>query len=647
MVYLGEKAIIKGCILNYFYQPALAGQARIWNASMIKCVAVFFAKILISLIPLLLIDGSSIYAQKSQKNENLIIQEIELGYPCPSIPYYHLKAKLQLPHPSIMEIEVSVNGKVLRATDLRRSDDAEDINRPPLSERPPSGYGVAQDGTKYKNANVIGWVKWQPGENYDITISVRMKKTLHSAKDDIILTGSRMIRGPEAIKVFNKEWKSYKSVVVSETAGIDRINDPVEVLLAFYPDEAHDLKRELRVVAVDPITFALTEVTSQVYDIQKYLKEDDLAPDANGKPTRNIPLWMPTVTARVAFAAQVLSKSSRVFLIYYNNENASDKLYETDLRVQGEAPGLQIDNNQFTVVLNPNSGHVDQITLKSKPDAPLFHRMETNGAIHWNPDIYVPPQAWTHTSDWDPPPNIKSFSGPVVAKSEVWGDLPGVPEVDASVRYEFYPGVSYFISSTSMRINKTVNCLSLRNAEVVFKRELITHASWYDVLRDTIITYDVRDMPDLTDLKMEADVPWITFYNEETGIGFAGIQLSYSNSGLESDPRLLNPFFYITAGPWIYWARGLSHSYLSSNMQQVIPAMKGSLFSEKWAYLIYKIDKGISPFPTIIALHKQLTHPLRLQLVEEVDDRVSKSLQEVFMDNGKSGWEGRKTKKQE
>ena len=43
-------------------------------------------------------------------------------------------------------------------------------------------------------------------------------------------------------------------------------------------------------------------------------------------------------------------------------------------------------------------------------------------------------------------------------------------------------------------------------------------------------------MPELMDLLMEADVPWITFYNDKEGVGFAGIQLSYANAGLESAP---------------------------------------------------------------------------------------------------------------
>ena len=38
------------------------------------------------------------------------------------------------------------------------------------------------------------------------------------------------------------------------------------------------------------------------------LKEDDLAPDKNGKPTRKVPLWLPTVSVRVAFLADIAGK---------------------------------------------------------------------------------------------------------------------------------------------------------------------------------------------------------------------------------------------------------------------------------------------------------------------------------------------------
>jgi hypothetical protein len=580
---------------------------------------------------------------KGDKNKELIIHKLELGYPCPAIPFYHFIAEIQLPQASIIEVETAVNNKMLRFTDLHRADEITDMSRPALSHRPPSGYGLSQDGTLYKNPHIVGWVMWEPGEEYEIQIKVRIKKNIHGSKDDAYLTANRNLTAPIGVPVFDKAWKNYKALVISETAGLDRKAEPVKVLLPFYPDEAQHLTREVRVVSVDPETYALTEVPSQVYDFKKFLKEDDLAPDADGNPTREIPLWMPTVTARVAFLADVPAKSSKVFLVYYNNEDAIAKMYKTDLRVQGEAPGLKIDNSIYSIVLHPNSGHLDQITLKSKPQTPLFHRMETNGAIHWNPGAYTPPRPWTHTADWKPPKHIKFMAGPIISTAEMWDHLRELPEVDASVRYEFYPGLPYFVSTTTMRINKRIDCIALRNGEIVFKREQMTHAAWYDVISDSVIVYDVTKMPDLTDLFMEADVPWITFYNEETGIGFCGIQLNYVNAGLESKSRLLNPYMYITGGPWIYWARALSLSFLSSNMQQVIPALKGNFFAEKWAYLTYEIDKGGKPYNPILDWQKRLTNPLRVRLVEEVDERVSRTVHEIFIDEGKSGWEDRET----
>jgi hypothetical protein len=594
----------------------------------------------LTILSLILVNNS--YAG-TNKDSELKLTKLEIGYPCPAIPFYHFLAEIELPHASIIEVEASVNGKVLRFTDLHRADAITDMNRPIISHRPPSGYGLSQDGTLYEHPHLVGWMKWEPGKEYEIRIRVRMKKSIHGSENDEFLSATRKIKAPDGIPVFSNTWKNYKSLVLSETAGIDRVGDPIEVLLPFYPDEAQQLTRDIRVVSIDPLTYDFKEIPSQVYDIKKYLQEDDLEPDEGGNPTRDVPLWMPTVTCRLAFLADVKAKTSQVYLVYYNNEDALTKTYETDLQVQGEAPGLQVDNDLYTISLHPNSGHLDQIILKKKPEFPFFHRMETNGAIHWNPGIYSPPRPWTHTADWKPPANVNYSSGPVKVSTEVWDELREIPEVDASVRYEFYPGLPYFISTTSMRINKRIDCIALRNAEIVFKREQITHAAWYDIVRDSVMVYNVAQMPDLTDLLMEDDVPWITFFNEDTGIGFSGIQLEYMNAGLESKPRLLNPYMYITGGPWIYWARALSLSFLASNMQQMIPALEGNFFAEKWAYLTYEIAEGDEPFSPVIAWQKRLTNPLKIRLVEEVDERVSRTVHEIFIDEGRSGWEERDT----
>lgn len=586
----------------------------------------------------------NLFVHSVANGQKLNMVTLEVNYPVPAIPYYHVKADLELPYSSMIEVEMAVDGQTLRYTDLRPEHDLGDLSFPHLTNRPPSGAGLSQDNKVYSTPTVIGWVKWEPGKTYDIKVTVRLKKNIKHDPKDVILSASQTITAP-AGSIFDTAWKKYKSVVLSETAGIDRTAEPVEVLLPFYPDEVTDLKREIRVVAFDPVTKSVKEITSQVYDIQEYLVDDDLAPDENGVPTRDVPVWMPSVSTRVAFLADVPARSSRIFLVYYGNKEAMVKAYDTDLKMSGEAPGLQIDNNRIQVALHPLSGHFDQLTLKARPQHPLYHRLETNGAIHWNPEVYAPPAPWTHTSDWNPPENVQFNTGPVISFSDVWGPLRDIPEVDASVRYEFFSGKPYFISTTNLRINETVQVNALRNAEVVIKRELITHAAWYDALRGKIMEYDVTNMPELTDVKILDDVPWISFYNKETGIGFAGIQLNYSNTGLENRARLLNPYFYITGGPWIYWARALSLPFISSNMQQLVPALKGNFFTERWAYLLYETDKGAQPYAPVLEWQQKLTAPLRIQLMEEVDERVSRTVTELYVEEGKTGWEGRDTKR--
>ena len=137
-------------------------------------------------ILLILVFALTLGWAKSSNARELKIRKIEFGYPHPRIPFYHLLAELELPRASIIEVEVTVNGKVLRSTDLYRAEDIGDMNRPPLMHRPPSGYGLAHDATYYKNPQVVGWVPWQPGQSYKIKITVRMKKSAQRTKQDVV-----------------------------------------------------------------------------------------------------------------------------------------------------------------------------------------------------------------------------------------------------------------------------------------------------------------------------------------------------------------------------------------------------------------------------------------------------------------------------
>ena len=57
-------------------------------------------KLIVSLFTILV----GVIGPISAKDGQLKIVEIELGYPCPAIPFYHFKAELDLPEASIIEI---------------------------------------------------------------------------------------------------------------------------------------------------------------------------------------------------------------------------------------------------------------------------------------------------------------------------------------------------------------------------------------------------------------------------------------------------------------------------------------------------------------------------------------------------------------
>ena len=178
---------------------------------------------------------------------------------------------------------------------------------------------------------------------------------------------------------------------------------------------------------------------------------------------------MPTVTARVAFLADVPAGTSKVYLLYHNNPRAKAPKYDTSLSIRGPAPGLtfdkktrkvkavpiHIENDKIKVALHPHSGVLYELTLKSKPDQMLYHKMETNGSIHWAPEAYPPPRPWTHTSDWQQP-KFESWQGPVVVTTLARAGLPHIPEIDSAVAYKVYAHLPYILTTTSMRVNERV-----------------------------------------------------------------------------------------------------------------------------------------------------------------------------------------------
>lgn len=601
--------------------------------------------------------NSPAYAQQ------LKLANATIEHPNPAFPYYHFRVDLEIPNPGYLEVEVFLDGQKMRYLSLKDAKESIDLNRTLIHYRPSFADTYTLNNSKFEKPYLVGWLAWQPGKKYNIEVKLRLKNNLKADAKDFILSASTVLSAPREAKAFDPAWKNYKSLVLTETAGIDRKNEPVDIVLAFYADEAKTLKNDLRVVAFDPDTKVLTEVPSQAYDI-KYdvIEGDQLDPKASPytRSTWAVPIWVPTTTARIAFQADVPAKSSRIYLIYHNNPHAKEPNYQSALSMKGPAPGLTFDkatgkvrevpavieNEKIKIGLHPHSGALNELTLKSKPNAMLYHKMETNGSVHWAPEAYPPPRPWTHTSDWMQP-SFQAWHGPVVVTTMAKAPLPVIPEVDAAISYKVYRNLPYILTTTSTRVNEPLAVQAMRNGEVVFKRELISHLAWFDPVENKVRTVELDKMADLDEILMEENTPWLSFFNPKTGIAFGGIQMESSITGLEQAPRIVNPYFYCIVGPIVYWSRAMNFTFASSASQLMIQVPRGTQFWEKWAYVLYEPQPGNNPHASLIEWQKKLTNPLRIRLTEEVEQRVPTVGTEIYIDPSKTGWEGRDTRKPE
>jgi len=98
----------------------------------------------------------------------------------------------------------------------------------------------------------------------------------------------------------------------------------------------------------------------------------------------------------------------------------------------------------------------------------LEQKLETNGSIHWNPDVYSPPREFKHTSDWSPPPNYYKEEGNIFFMTQRWGMLPLHPEINCSQTYLFYSKCPFIQSITTIEVQEDIYIQLLRNGEIVF-----------------------------------------------------------------------------------------------------------------------------------------------------------------------------------
>lgn len=453
---------------------------------------------------------------------------------------------------------------------------------------------------------------WQGNKDYEV------HTVLENAKSKKTATLSRKLTSPDVKGYWNPDWKNFLALIVAEENGIERRDYPVHATIGIL---ANYLKSgdEIRVIKAERSgnDVAYTEVPSQVYAMITWADPEVLSAEEKDEKTgERIVRYHPTDSLSIAFLADLRPNEKTTYLVFYNNPDAPKPAYPTDLKILGaglgQPIGKTIENNHYRLTLNPKSGVIHEIVEKTSKIL-LEHKLETNGAIHWNPCLYSPPHTWTHTSDWENPPYVE-IAGPVFYSIRIAASLPFYPQTLCSVTYYFFTNTPYILVETTIHVRENMFVKALRNGEVVFNKKVFRTVG-YKTMEGRVEEIDLqrtRMHPEHV-ITLRPDTPWVTFYNRDKGIAFANLYLDQAMTNLEGGPASAEqPFVYIQHGPWYYLARGLVYSFGTNNQTRMLPVRADSVYYERNVFYPFSFKKDQDYSARVDALFNMLKHPLSI-----------------------------------
>jgi len=570
-------------------------------------------------------SGQAVKLQAAQDApaERALLKGASLGTPSVEFPYHYMEVTLAK--------EMVQPGKVVRVeVDGKKNRDARFFNNgkphPAKAARPADSEGESYEGKLdgVRDFRVVIPVNWVNGSKHTAVLElVSDSGKKESCKAEATAPGQG--------GYWSADWPHATSIVLRETAGLLRQAEPVSLTLGFFADDIRDPAKEIRVVTYDPTSpkagpdgyvVAPCQVEiSTVWRDEKLLKSDEKDPETHELVHR----YDPTTTVELLFQADAQPYQEKVYQVLYGNPKAEALPLTTDLKVaQNGGLSQTIENSQYRFFLSTNSGSVEQITILGQGEPVLLeHKLESNGAIHWNPDIYSPPTPWVHASDWEKPV-FDQLSGPLRHRTRRYAPLPHMDSVVANVTYEFYAGLPYVVMSSFMEVQKDLFVQALRNSEIVFNHAVLNEFVWEDALGkiQSLKIETARKHP-IHALEIPPNTAWMAFINREKGVAFVGITLAHDNGNrFGLPPSETQPYFYVQNGPWIYWARPNVYPFGGLNFTRMMPVRAGSFYYEKNAWLPCRLAAGDAPFQEIQRTRQRLTHPLVVHEWMATDDRT-------------------------
>ena len=560
--------------------------------------------------------------------ERSVVAGASLGTPTPDRPYHHMTmtlAKESLAPGKVMRVEVDgrrADGKFAHYVEYANVGVQDPRSREKTEGLEGENYTGRIDGSR--DFTVTAPCMWTNGSKHTMRVTVKF-----DSDEEKVFEREATAGGSGGH--WNAAWPHSVSIVLRETVGLPRRGEPVHLTLGLFADDLTNAAAELRVVTYDPTNPEAGEdgyvvAPCQVVAATEWRDEKMLSAEERDAETGEVvKRYDPTTTVELVFLADVLAYQEKVYQVLYGNPAAEALAFETDLAVTpGEDLAQTVATEHYRFGLASNSGAVETVTVlgEGKPVL-LEHKLETNGAVHWNPGCYAAPTPWVHASDWEKP-EAEQITGTLMHRTRRFAPLPHMDSVTANVAYTFYAGQPYVLMSSLMEVKKDLFVKALRNSEIVFNHAVLDEFVWLDPLGTvrSLLIEGAKEHP-IHALEIPADTPWMAFVSRERGVGFASITLAYENTNVYGDPAsVAQPYIYVQNGPWIYWSRPLVYPFGGQNLTRMMHVRKGSLYLEKNAWLPFRLKDGDDPFADVKDLAKRLTHPLVVHEWMDVDDRT-------------------------
>ncbi|NIA14510.1 MAG: hypothetical protein GWP08_10545 [Nitrospiraceae bacterium] len=483
-----------------------------------------------------------------------------------------------------------------------------------------AGYGTvaADESPEGQSMNRVGWLS---------LLTVAFVAAFAAQGED----GGIDLRGWEDRFAFQYDY------VLAETAGLERTYEPVEVTLTMPGDPAQEWRNHIRVVRL------LEEELGELTPHQALGTVSTVA-----QPNPGTQVSQPAASVNVVFLAQCPAQDEVTYRLYWGLPGEGDRGsgalatagMENGLEIAGEAPGLTVGNEHYTIELDSKSGAFKSVRRAGHgDDRRMFYKTIP---CHFGTDIWSPPQAWDHDYDWAVPPNQRLEGGETALRYHRWGPLRTYRDVVVSITYTFYAHVPYVHVSSTMVFTENRSARAVRMGEIVVSHsrapgpnekdadgkspEVFTHYAWPDD-KQRVVTREInahRDAEGRANIEgvapgalaiLDRDVPWVAGYHLDKGYGMASLRRSqFTGNQLGGPIPQSAACTYVANYGWgfTYWSRPMAYPLGAKetplDRNTVIAA--GTLFATEEALLVFEPDAELRE---VRDAHRRFTEPLRFQ----------------------------------